>query len=206
MHDATVNRTTDGKGKVRDLTLNEVRKLDAGAWFGQPFAGTRVPTLDEGLSALGKNTAVYLDAKDIAPDALLAAIKEYGLFDRHVVYQSAEYCARLKKLDARVRPLPPLKAVADLEKVAEVKPYGVDANWRILSKEMIAACHEKGIKVFSDALGVNDTVEQYRTAMGWGIDLIQTDHPLRVLRAAELDTKGDRTEPHPNPSPKGRGA
>ncbi|QJW99916.1 glycerophosphodiester phosphodiesterase [Frigoriglobus tundricola] len=189
MHDSTVNRTTDGKGRVRDLTLEEVRKLDAGAWFGKPFAGTRVPTLDEALTALGDTASVYLDAKDIAPGALLAAIKDHGLFDRHVVYQSAEYCGRLKKLDARVRPLPPLRAVADLEKVAEVKPYGVDANWRILSKEMIAACHEKGIKVFSDALGVNDTVEPYRTAMGWGIDLIQTDHPLRVLRAVELETR-----------------
>ena len=189
MHDSTVNRTTDGKGKVNDLTLDEVRKLDAGAWFGKPFAGTRVPTLDEALAALGNKTGIYLDAKDIAPEALLAAIKDHGLFDRHVVYQSAEYCTRLKKLDARVRPLPPLKAVADLEKVAEVKPYGVDASWRILSKEMIAACHEKGIKVFSDALGFNETVEQYRKAMGWGIDLIQTDYPLRVLRAVELETK-----------------
>ncbi len=189
MHDSTVNRTTDGKGRVRDLTLDEVRKLDAGAWFGKPFAGTRVPTLDEALTALGDKASVYLDAKDIAPDALLTAIKDHGLFDRHVVYQSAEYCARLKKLDARVRPLPPLKAIADLEKIAEIKPYGVDANWRILSKEMIAACHEKGIKVFSDALGANDTVEPYRTAMGWGIDLIQTDHPLRVLRAVELENR-----------------
>ena len=189
MHDSTVNRTTDGKGRVGDLTFDEVRKLDAGAWFGKPFAGTRVPTLDEALAALGTKTSVYLDAKDVAPDALLAAIKDHGLFDRHVVYQSAEYCSRLKKLDARVHPLPPLKAVADLGKVAAVKPYGVDANWRILSKEMIAACHEKGIKVFSDALGANELVEQYRAAMGWGIDLIQTDHPLRILRAVELENR-----------------
>jgi glycerophosphoryl diester phosphodiesterase len=188
MHDPTVDRTTDGRGRVGDLTIDEVRKLDAGAWFGEPFAGTRVPTLDEGLAALGDRTGVYLDAKDIAPEALRAAIEEHGLFDRHVVYQSAGYCARLKKLDARVRPLPPLKAAADLERVAEVKPYGVDAGWRILSKELIAACHGKGIRVFSDALGSNEAVGQYRQAMGWGIDVIQTDHPLRVLRAVELGT------------------
>src|SRR5262249_40987676 len=188
MHDSTVDRTTDGNGKVGDLTLDEVRKLDAGGWFGKPFAGTRVPTLDEGLAALGDRTGVYLDAKDIAPEALRAAIAEHGLFDRHVVYQSAEYCARLKKLDARVRPLPPLKAAADLERVAEVKPYGVDAGWRILSKELITVCHGKGIQVFSDALGANEAVGQYRQGMGWGIDVIQTDHPLRVLRAVELET------------------
>jgi glycerophosphoryl diester phosphodiesterase len=185
MHDATVNRTTDGTGRVRDLSLAEIHKLDAGAWFGKPFAGTRVPTLDEALAALGHTTAVYLDAKDIAPEPLRAAVKNHGLFDRHVVYQSAEYAARLKKLDARLRPLPPLRSAADLEKVAAVKPYGVDANWRALSKELVAACHEKGLKVFSDALGFHESVEQYRKAMGWGLDLIQTDHPLRVLRAVE---------------------
>ncbi|VTR91272.1 glycerophosphoryl diester phosphodiesterase : Glycerophosphoryl diester phosphodiesterase OS=Singulisphaera acidiphila (strain ATCC BAA-1392 / DSM 18658 / VKM B-2454 / MOB10) GN=Sinac_4751 PE=4 SV=1: GDPD: GDPD [Gemmata massiliana] len=186
MHDSTVNRTTNGTGKVSDLTLEEVQKLDAGSWFGKPFAGTRVPTLAEGLAALGNKTGVYLDAKDITPEALLAAIKEHDLFERHVVYQSVAYCAKLMKLDARVRAIPPLKTVADLEQVAEIKPYGVDANWRILSKEMIAACHEKGIKVFSDALGLNESVKQYRAAMSWGIDTIQTDHPLRVLRAVEL--------------------
>jgi glycerophosphoryl diester phosphodiesterase len=40
--------------------------------------------------------------------------------------------------------------------------------------------------VFSDALGRNESVEQYRKAMSWGLDMIQTDHPARVLRAVEL--------------------
>lgn len=186
MHDSTVDRTTNGKGKVAGLTLAELQKLDAGSWFGRPFAGTRVPTLDEGLAALGPKTGVYLDAKDIAPEALAAAVKAHGLLERHVVYQSADYGAKLKALDARLRPIPPLKAAADLDKVAGIKPYGVDASWRVLSKELIAACHEKGIKVFADALGFYESVEQYRRAMAWGIDVIQTDHPLRVLRALEL--------------------
>ena len=59
-------------------------------------------------------------------------------------------------------------------------------------EELIAAAHAKGIKVFSDALGQNETVEQYRKAIGWGIDVIQTDHPLRVLRAIELESAARR--------------
>src|SRR5690349_25131170 len=42
IHDATVDRTTDGAGKVADLTLDEVRRLDAGGWFGAEFAGEKV--------------------------------------------------------------------------------------------------------------------------------------------------------------------
>jgi glycerophosphoryl diester phosphodiesterase len=67
-----------------------------------------------------------------------------------------------------------------------LKPYAVDANWDILSKDMIARCHAAGILVFSDALGKHERVEDYLQAMDWGIDLIQTDHPLRVMRAIEL--------------------
>ena len=82
--------------------------------------------------------------------------------------------------------MPPLKRPEDLDSVAATKPYAVDAGWKILSKELIADCHRHGIKVFSDALGSNETVEHYLKAIEWGIDCIQTDHPLRVLRAIEL--------------------
>ena len=47
IHDDTVNRTTNGQGAVHDLTLEEIRKLDAGSWFGSEFTGERVPTLEE---------------------------------------------------------------------------------------------------------------------------------------------------------------
>jgi glycerophosphoryl diester phosphodiesterase len=189
MHDSTVNRTTNGKGRVNDLTLAEIRDLDAGSWFGKQFKGVRVPTLEEALEALGKHTSIYLDAKDISPEALASAVKNHGLLERHVVYQGASYLTKLKGLDDRLRPLSPLRTAADLTKLESIRPYGVDANWRALSKELMVECHKKGIKVSSDALGANETIAQYCRAIGWEIDLIQTDHPLRVMRAVELLTK-----------------
>lgn len=55
MHDDRVDRTTDGAGLVSELSLAEIKRLDAGAWFGACFAGTRVPTLCEVLDwAYGK--------------------------------------------------------------------------------------------------------------------------------------------------------
>jgi len=67
-----------------------------------------------------------------------------------------------------------------------LKPFAVDADWQILSPDLIARCHAAGIQVFSDALGRHERVEDYLQAMAWGIDVIQTDHPLRLLRAIEL--------------------
>jgi glycerophosphoryl diester phosphodiesterase len=188
LHDRTLNRTTTGKGPVREIARAELKKLDAGRWFGKPFAGTRVPTLDEALRALGKTAHAYLDAKDIPEGVVLAAIRAHGLEKRHVVYQSPRYLARLKRLAPAARLLPPLGAAADLLKVAGLRPFGVDARWGVLSKELIAGCHARGIEVFSDALGRHDRLEEYRKAIRWGIDVIQTDHPVRVVRAIELES------------------
>lgn len=52
IHDDTVDRTTGGSGKVSEMTLEEVRRLDAGHWFGPEFAGERVPTIDEVLQVI----------------------------------------------------------------------------------------------------------------------------------------------------------
>lgn len=186
MHDGTVNRTTDGTGAVREFLFDDVTALRAGTWFGGRFRETKVPSFDDALKEFGPKMGAYLDAKDISPESLIVAIQKYGFTERHVVYQSLDYCDRLRKLDPTVRTLPPLKRLDQLDAVAAIKPFGVDAAWSILSKEMIAECHRREIKVFSDALGFNETIEQYSKAIDWGIDCIQTDHPLRVLRAIEL--------------------
>ncbi len=55
MHDATVDRTTDGKGKVGDLTLAELKALDAGSKLDKRFAGTRIPTFEEALAVFPRN-------------------------------------------------------------------------------------------------------------------------------------------------------
>ena len=49
IHDFTVDRTTDGRGRVKDFTLAELPTLEAGEWYAAEFAGQRVPTLDQVL-------------------------------------------------------------------------------------------------------------------------------------------------------------
>ena len=186
VHDGQLTRTTTGKGPVRDFTFEEIRSLSAGTWFGKPFRDTKVPSFDEGLRHYGPSMGAYLDAKDIAPEALVSFIQKFELAERHVVYQSLEYCQKLRAIEPKVRIMPPARKIDDIPTIAKAKPYAVDAAWAALSAEFIAECHRHEIKVFSDALGKNETVEEYTKAINWGIDCIQTDHPLRVLRAIEL--------------------
>ena len=67
MHDATVDRTTDGTGRISDMTAEEIEALDAGAWFGPEFKGERVPRLDRFLDACKGRIATYVEIKEGDP-------------------------------------------------------------------------------------------------------------------------------------------
>jgi glycerophosphoryl diester phosphodiesterase len=71
MHDAKVDRTTDGEGRFSELTLDELRRLDAGIRKGERFAGTRIPTFEETLAIMPRN--VWLNCHLRADDADLGA-------------------------------------------------------------------------------------------------------------------------------------
>ncbi|MHC5540211.1 glycerophosphodiester phosphodiesterase [Singulisphaera rosea] len=187
LHDGSLNRTTTLKGPIRGRDASELVNVDAGAWFGRPFIGIPMPRFETFLDTIGNRVELYVDAKDIAPEALVDALRTRNLIDRSVVYQGPDYLARLRIVEPRLRRMPPLAREDQIDALAEkVQPYAFDTRWTSLSKSLIDHCHAKGIKVFSDALGLNESVESYRIAIHDGIDVIQTDYPVRVLRALEL--------------------
>jgi glycerophosphoryl diester phosphodiesterase len=91
LHDATLDRTTDGKGPVAEFTLAELQRLDAGRWFHADFAGERIPTLDAVfalIAARGHDTTrVMLDLKiddaKVEADTVTLA-KKHGVLSRCV--------------------------------------------------------------------------------------------------------------------------
>jgi glycerophosphoryl diester phosphodiesterase len=191
LHDHTLDGKTNGKGPIATTPASVIASLSAGVKFARPFAHVGLPTLDEFLQTVAGKVDLYFDAKAITPEALAAAVERHHVAARTVVYQSPAYLARLRALNPRIRALPPLRSANELDALAaQLKPYAVDADWDILSQDLIARCHARGIRVFSDALGAHERIADYLQAMDWGIDLIQTDHPLRLLRAIELRSRG----------------
>lgn len=73
MHDLSVDRTTDGRGKVTDLTFEQIRSLDAGSWKALQFAGERVPTFEETLAMMPMNIWLNVHTKSGAKLAVMAA-------------------------------------------------------------------------------------------------------------------------------------
>ncbi|GLB61162.1 glycerophosphodiester phosphodiesterase [Cytobacillus sp. NCCP-133] len=63
IHDANVKRTTDGKGFVGDLTVKEIKKLDAGSWFSSAYEGERIPLLNEVIERFSGQIGLLIEMK-----------------------------------------------------------------------------------------------------------------------------------------------
>jgi len=92
-HDATVDRTTNGKGPVKDLTLSELRKLDAGSFFSEAFKGQTIPTLEEVFEAVGMRTFInveltnYNTPRDHLVETVCMLVKKHQM-QKHVIFSS----------------------------------------------------------------------------------------------------------------------
>jgi len=104
IHDATLDRTTDGHGPVAHATLDEIRARDAGSWFAPDFAGTRVPTLAEYIACvLDCGLCLQLELKensgreDALVDAVAAVLRTHWPLGRGRLFLSgfSERCTRL---------------------------------------------------------------------------------------------------------------
>jgi glycerophosphoryl diester phosphodiesterase len=110
MHDFTVDRTTNGCGRVAELTLAEIKELDAGESFDKRFSGTRVPTLDEVLNLIGDRCAVNVEIKSVdyrggeEVDAAAALIKARNLYDQILISSfNPISLIKMRHVDARIR-------------------------------------------------------------------------------------------------------
>ncbi len=76
IHDATVDRTTSARGRVKDLSFANMRALDAGSFFSNNFSGEKIPTLEEVFEAVGKRTFINVELKnyDLPIDHLVESV------------------------------------------------------------------------------------------------------------------------------------
>jgi glycerophosphoryl diester phosphodiesterase len=101
IHDQSVDRTTEGSGLVKKLTLAELRQLDAGSHFDIAFRGELIPTLDEVLDEFGRRTFInieltnYTSPWDSLPESVCRMIKKMRLTPR-VMFSSFNPIALLR--------------------------------------------------------------------------------------------------------------
>lgn len=135
LHDDTVDRTTDGRGKVAALTLAQVEKLDAGVKFDPKFRGERVPTLRGVLTAAKGKIGIMLDLKEEGEEyarKIAAEVRAHGEPKRLVIgVRSVAHAEQFHKLLPEARQIGLVPTPADIEPFAKagVKVIRVWPKW-----------------------------------------------------------------------------
>ncbi len=191
IHDNTIDRTTNGRGKVADYTLKELKQFDAGSWFAPQFSGEQIPTLKEVLELAKGRIRVNIEIKneslgqyavtDLA-DRALQEVKEAEMADQIIFssfYPSA--LTRIKQRDPRIWvALLYSRSWNYLPEITGGNPFSV-LNLRnsYLTKGKIATIHQKGMKVNVYTVNSEEEMQQF---VEWGIDGIITNRPDRLIK------------------------
>jgi glycerophosphoryl diester phosphodiesterase len=199
LHDETVDRTTDGKGPVAALDLEEIRKLDAGSWFAKEFAGEKLPTLAEVLDLVRgrillnveiKTEAVTPEIEGGIADRVLRLIAEREMGDQVMLSSfDPEALRQARQLDASIRTASLYdkdlqRGRSPLEIMSAVGSNGFNLSARQLSAEILRACHAQGRPV---AVYTVDDKAKMKRLIARGVDAIFTNRPDRMLELLAAD-------------------
>lgn len=191
IHDATLDRTTNGHGPVHMQTLEQIRALDAGAWFGSrapvSYAGERVPILAEILSFSREHDVnFYLEIKSGSAwgveHAVVGAVRDSGASARVVILSfDPGTLDSVYRLDETMmtgflceHPSNDLVERAVRLGARQLAPRG-----DLITPDLVKKAHAAGLQVV--AWTINEP-EQMRRLMGAGVDGIMTDYPDRLVR------------------------
>lgn len=195
MHDPRLDRTTDGHGNVIDHTLEEVKRCDAGRWFGDKFVGARVPTLRELFERYGKTVNYYIETKnpEEAPgmeEALLALINEFdlhqGAVERwQVLIQSFSRASLLKirSLDPRLPLIKLIEKKYDSVEIREQLPdihtyaVGIGPERNSVDAALVDDAHAHGLVLHPYT--VNE-IDDMKRLIALGVDGMFTNYPDRL--------------------------
>ncbi len=198
MHDEAVEGTTNGTGLIKNLSLDQIKRLDAGKWFSKKFRGEKVPTLEEllawvkiqtslrgfqmGLAIEIKNEPVrYLEL----PERLVKAVTGAEMVQR-VILISFDHGAlkRVKNLNKKIatgilydRPLED-----PIQRAFDMKAEALFPRRNLITKEMVLKAHNKGLAVATWT--VNDPLEM-KKIHACGVDAIATNYPDRLNEILE---------------------
>ncbi|MBE3592376.1 MAG: glycerophosphodiester phosphodiesterase [Thermoanaerobacter sp.] len=192
IHDERVDRTTDGIGFVKDFTLKELKRLDAGIKFDKKFAGERIPTLYEVFELIGhKNFIINIEIKSgvvLYPgieEKLIKAIEDYDFEDRVVISSFNHYSLRdVKRMapEFKIGLLYQCGLVEPWHMAIRMKAYSLHPFYFNIIPELVEGCKKNNIKLFPWTVDRKEDMEMMIKA---GVDAIITDYPQTLINLLE---------------------
>ncbi|MFQ5793521.1 MAG: glycerophosphodiester phosphodiesterase [Candidatus Bipolaricaulia bacterium] len=187
LHDPTLNRTTNGSGEVRDATLEEIERLDAGSWFDASFRGEKLLTLKQAIDTIPDSIELIVDIKatlpeDTALQGLLRLLDQRQRLATTLLASPDERVhERLKRLDRSVQLSlsdPDLNRPNVWEKVERLEPKVISLHWTVANHHAVTQIHRHGIAVITWTVNEPDRMEHM---IELGVDGITTDFPDRLM-------------------------
>lgn len=186
IHDEAVDRTTNGKGAVQNMTLGEIRRLDAGSWFASEFMSERIPTLDDVLEFARKNDVVfYLELKPSGfwggEHALISQLRNSTEIARSVVISfDPVILASLRKIEPTLMTglLHDGKLADPFEKAVEIGARQLAVRGDLVTPNFLQRARSLDLQVV--CWTVNSPAHM-RMLIAAGVDGIMSDYPDRLL-------------------------
>jgi glycerophosphoryl diester phosphodiesterase len=193
IHDDTLDRTTTGKGPVRDHFFEEIKKLDAGSWFDARFAAERVPELSEVLKLTSGRCMLNIEIKESAFEAdypadaiehqVVKLVQTSGAMDRVII---SSFEKRILERMAAMDAPPAVAYISDhgadkdvLEMLLKMKAFSWHPRFTVLTRDQVNMLHAAGLKIFPWTINTRAEAEK---VLALGVDGLICNN-LRVMRA-----------------------
>lgn len=186
-HNYTIDKTSNGKGLIAQMTLEELRRFDFGRYFSEKFAGTQIPTLDEFLELVAGSTLRMLNIELKSPKEnetnivfeTINAVKEHGLFDRLLISSfDPALLAEAKRVDPKT-------------KTGFLYSPNSKVTFKIIHRNMLTVAKEIGADALHPfSLYVNKALVDAAHDAGMEINVWTVNSPKSVLRMAALGVEG----------------
>jgi len=191
IHDATVDRTTNGEGKVKRLRLDELKALDAGSWFKSTFRNEKIPTLREVLEAAAGKAVILIELKakqiemqtiQLVKDLNMAHHVIIQSFDPQQIHNVKQYAPDIPTFLLVYKPRhssQPERAARWMISVAQyVGASGIGIRGKWFTPELLALAAEEDLQVFVWAV---DSPSRFRKFIEAGVHGIITNRPQDLL-------------------------
>ncbi len=170
IHNADVNKTTDGSGSVNELTLEEIKRFVT-------EKGEKIPTLEEVLDSVGKRVKALVELKETGiEEKVLDLIRRKGLIEKVIIVSFHEEALRkVRELNDKVATgLIYVRHKNPIQAALELKAEYLVSLYRFTHSANIKKAHEKGLKVIVWTINKEEEVEEYKKK---GVDGITSDRP-----------------------------
>ena len=188
IHDSTLDRTTNGTGAIQTKTVEQLRRLDAGAWFAPEFAGEKIPALEEVCALLARSNIklnIEIKASPSGQNVPLTLVNLLRRFSKERDYIVSSF--NLQALLA-VRKIEPQIQLALIGKGPDILPLAklhdlpwIHGEFSTVDKSLIDAAHALGKRV---NIWTMDDPSRFSYWQGIGLDKICTNCPAKILAAA----------------------